>query len=86
MQEKLAKLYTIKKSINRKFNDLFWNWEVIKSAQLRIMTDSRRDMVYWITNRISIDDTIKFLEAEKNSGNKYWNLARFIDKNLNYPR
>ena len=76
----------IKARLHHKFNNLFWDLDVIKAAERRVVQDSRRDMVYWITNRIDIDKTIEFLQNEKKNDKKYWNLACFIDKNLHDPR
>ena len=72
----------MKKWLKRKIENIFWNWDFLNFIIRKAETDSRKDMIYWITNRISIDDTIKFLEKEKKQGEKYWSLAGFIDKNL----
>jgi hypothetical protein len=75
----------MKKWLKRKIQNLFWNWDLMGAIVRKAQDDSRKDMIYWLTNRISIEDTIKFLKQEKDNGKKYWNLACFIDKNLNNP-
>lgn len=72
----------MKKRVLQLLQNIFWNWKFQRAIIRDAIQSSRKDMIYDIMNRISIENTIAWLTQNKDKGNKYWTLAEFINEKL----